>query len=227
MKKLIAGILGTLVAIGLMAPTGGYPSRPIFQTVNVTSGSVQVTGTTGVQALAVFAANGLNPGTQGLAVGQGGAGATVVLNRGTTPLALSAGVGAPTILNGAQGTGVEIGAPAGGDKGVGTINIANGAFVGGVAIVPSAVKFAFGAFTLGASTCTPTGAATTGISSCAGNAGATVGTITFNAGFTASPICSVNVGNGTLSGPTSASTSTLVTNALTASSTFNVSCLGV
>lgn len=48
MKKLAIGIFGTFIAFALMAPTGGFPSRPTFQAVNI---SQSFTGTARLQTV--------------------------------------------------------------------------------------------------------------------------------------------------------------------------------
>jgi hypothetical protein len=89
-------------------------------------------------------------------------------------------------------TGLVIGAPTGGAKGAGTVN-ATGVYQAGLQ-VPT---FAYGLIN-GNATCAVSGA-TRGVASCTRSAAGAY-TITLNAGFTATPLCTASPWNGAVSG---------------------------
>lgn len=94
----------------LMAPSGGYPVNPQFQSVAVnnslggfvsvgctpgsTANPIVVCEPAGFSGLAEFSGNGTVPGTTSLAVGQSAGGQSVVLARGAQSLQLGANAGA-------------------------------------------------------------------------------------------------------------------------------------
>jgi hypothetical protein len=139
---LIAATLLGILAAGFATSQGnggGFPSRPIFQSVKVTGaetiGTNLVAGnpatcgglaTGDICATDIVYANTLAPITGQMAIQSGSginlntvANGPVYLGTGE----LSETTSAPLKLNATSGTGVLIGAPTGGDKGIGTINL--------------------------------------------------------------------------------------------------------
>lgn len=154
----IPAVLLAAIAPALMAPSGGYPSNPIFNLITFANGVFSGTLTGGTFAgthtgtfsgasSGTFAGTTIS-GTTGAFSGQltipGGAGCTtpdlVFANSSTTGLATAAvgeldlcAGGAGVIQMAMNGSGVNMGSATGGTKGVGTLN-AVGLFVNGVAV---------------------------------------------------------------------------------------------
>lgn len=196
MRKLIAGILSTLVVIGLMAPTGGFPSRPTFQ-------AVTVTGVTKTQSL-------LSTGTGANSV----ASSNIQLNGSNSAQIFWANSGAGTdakawdILTDTAGVAhfrlINDGLASAADwmtvtrTGITSANVK----IGGASLPHTAA----GSFTAGVSTCTATATiALIGISTCAGNVSGQQGTVTFSPAFVTAPVC---IAQSTT--PTTVTTSVLV-----------------
>lgn len=130
MKKLAIGVFGTFIAFALMAPTGGFPSRPVFNAVAIGPGT------------AVGAAGTL---TTSNSVTIGG---NLSIPTGVARLSCSGVLSDPlTVCSSSDHTtkwltvsttsgGVLAGAPTGGDKGIGTLN-ATAVYSAGVQLLPS------------------------------------------------------------------------------------------
>jgi hypothetical protein len=81
----------------LMAPSGGYPVNPTFQSVSIgafsTANPLVVSEPAAASGLAEFSGNGTVPGSTSLAVGQTAGGQAVILARGAQSLVMGANAG--------------------------------------------------------------------------------------------------------------------------------------
>lgn len=191
MKKLITGIFGALVVIGLMAPTGGFPSRPTFQTVKVlNSVNIGTASTVGVTATVTGVGGGIsNPAMIIQSNGSAGnsSGLQIIAGTNTTDATLRLTNSSNTVnfwlFNGDGSFTSSAQTPCG----LGCLNAAS-VKVGG-AVVP---HMAAGSFTAGVSTCTATASiALVGISTCVGAGAGQTGAVTFSPAFTTAPVCTV------------------------------------
>lgn len=207
MKRMIAGILGTLVAIGLMAPTGGYPSRPQFQRVGINalpsaSVSLSVQGATagGVTAAISGLAGSLFTG-QALQVTSPN---TAGQSNGIRILAGSNSSDAPLVLtNAANSVNYWIFDGSGGQSasglsscGAGCIN-ATKLEQGNVQVLTALpFKVAFATFAGVGSCAINNPPPPSGVSACVRNSAGNY-TVTLNAGFASAPNCVANSGSAT------------------------------
>lgn len=118
-----------LPLFALMAPTGGFPSRPTFQNVTITNGN----------------SGGHNDLVVKNTVNVNGANIQLVDGSGTPNKFIRADSGTFMILNSNYSAalfsisdigGAQLGTPTGGDKGAGTIN-STGYFINGVSVASS------------------------------------------------------------------------------------------